>query len=157
MKPSSEYCMLCNKYFKNKKSLTNHIRWHNLEKYKDFQKSYTDKSKIFTKETRFKNGHKLWDNDIIKNKMSDSLSGVRNPNYIDGRSDTDWFKYKLILSDGKLTLEHRYLMEKIIGRKLNKGEVVHHIDGNPKNNSLNNLRLFKNNSEHIIFHRGDKH
>lgn len=157
MNSNSEYCNLCNKYFKNKKSLTNHIRWHIDSKYEAFQKSYKDKSKIFTERTKFKKGHKLWNDEIIKNKMIKNLLGDKNPNYIDGRSNTDWFKYKLILSEGKLVLEHRYLMEKIIGRKLNKGEIVHHIDGNPKNNNLNNLKLFKNNSEHIKFHRRDKH
>lgn len=157
MKPSAEHCSICNKCFQNKKSLTNHIRWHNLPKYKDFQKSYSDKSKIFTDKTKFKKGHKLWDNCLIKQKMASNLLGIKNPNYIDGRSNTDWFKYKLILSGGKLILEHRYLMEKIIGRKLNKREIVHHIDGNPKNNSLNNLQLFRNNAEHIKFHRVNKH
>lgn len=35
--------------------------------------------------------------------------------------------------------EHRYLMEKKLGRKLLRSEHVHHIDGNKHNNSLDNL------------------
>jgi len=49
-------------------------------------------------------------------------------------------------------LEHRLVMEKYIGRKLTKEEVVHHIDENRKNNHISNLMLFKNNSEHIKHH-----
>lgn len=38
-------------------------------------------------------------------------------------------------------MEHRLVMEKSIGRFLNENEVVHHIDENPRNNSIENLRL----------------
>lgn len=48
--------------------------------------------------------------------------------------------------------DYRYLMEKRLGRKLLPGEVVHHIDGNRKNNKLENLALFPNNAEHIKYH-----
>jgi hypothetical protein len=37
--------------------------------------------------------------------------------------------------------EHQYVMEIHLGRKLEKGEIVHHIDGNKRNNSLDNLYL----------------
>lgn len=37
--------------------------------------------------------------------------------------------------------EHRLVMERYVGRKLKPGEVVHHIDGNKKNNHINNLAL----------------
>lgn len=45
--------------------------------------------------------------------------------------------------------EHRLIMEKKIGRYLTKQEVVHHIDGNRKNNKLSNLKLFANDGEHM--------
>lgn len=48
--------------------------------------------------------------------------------------------------------EHRVVMERILGRKLKKGEVVHHIDGNKKNNKPSNLELCKNQAEHIRKH-----
>jgi hypothetical protein len=37
--------------------------------------------------------------------------------------------------------EHQYLMEIHLGRRLEKGEIVHHIDGDKKNNNLENLYL----------------
>jgi hypothetical protein len=48
-------------------------------------------------------------------------------------------------------LLHRYRMELMIGRYLTKEEVVHHIDGNPKNNEESNLMLFASHSEHITY------
>jgi hypothetical protein len=39
-------------------------------------------------------------------------------------------------------------MEITIGRALEKHEVVHHIDGNPSNNSPDNLMVLKSQSEH---------
>lgn len=39
-------------------------------------------------------------------------------------------------------LEHRYVMEQHIGRKLHKEETVHHKNGDRHDNSLSNLELF---------------
>ncbi len=42
---------------------------------------------------------------------------------------------------------HRIVMEKHLGRPLLSEEHIHHIDGNPKNNDINNLQIMSN-SEH---------
>jgi hypothetical protein len=49
--------------------------------------------------------------------------------------------YNTIKVNGKWVLEHRYLIEQKIGRKLTNNEVVHHIDGNEGNNKIENLQL----------------
>ena len=43
---------------------------------------------------------------------------------------------------------HRYIMEQHLGRRLTGKERVHHKDGNKLNNDIENLELFKSESEH---------
>ncbi len=47
--------------------------------------------------------------------------------------------------------QHRRVAEKIIGRKLKKSEIVHHIDENKHNNNPSNLKIW-NQSEHEKYH-----
>lgn len=49
--------------------------------------------------------------------------------------------YRAFWLNGKHVLEHRYIMEQHIGRKLNRREHVHHINGNRADNRLENLEL----------------
>ncbi len=49
--------------------------------------------------------------------------------------------------------EHRLIAEKILNRNLNPNEVVHHIDLNRKNNSVENLMIFKTEADHTRFHK----
>ena len=53
-------------------------------------------------------------------------------------------------------LEHRLVMEKSLGRYLRPQEVVHHINKNHRDNRIENLMLFKNNSAHLDTHRAHK-
>ena len=48
--------------------------------------------------------------------------------------------------------EHRSAAEQILGRPLLPGEVVHHIDGDKKNNAPENLMVFPSQAEHARWH-----
>lgn len=48
--------------------------------------------------------------------------------------------------------EHRVVAEKLLGRQLKHGEVVHHIDGNKRNNDPDNICVFPSQSEHAKYH-----
>ena len=48
--------------------------------------------------------------------------------------------------------EHRVVAEQILGRPLNPGEIVHHIDNNKLNNSPENIFVFPSQKEHAKFH-----
>lgn len=54
---------------------------------------------------------------------------------------------------GQAVYTHRALIEKALGRKLNKTEIVHHIDGDKDNNDLSNLHLFPSRAEHLNAHK----
>lgn len=60
-------------------------------------------------------------------------------------------RYKYIRVDGVRIHEHRFVMEKFIGRKLTSNEVVHHKNGNPTDNRISNLEVLSN-SEHMKHH-----
>lgn len=53
--------------------------------------------------------------------------------------------------NGKKTTKHRAIMEKAIGRKLKKDEIVHHINGNKLDNRLENLAIVSP-QEHAKIH-----
>jgi hypothetical protein len=56
-------------------------------------------------------------------------------------------KYVVITVNGKQVREHRHVVEQHLGRKLEPHEHVHHINGNPIDNRIENLQVLTN-SEH---------
>lgn len=48
---------------------------------------------------------------------------------------------------------HRVVAEQKLGRKLRRGEVVHHIDGDRLNYHPDNLMIFGSQAEHLQWHR----
>ena len=80
--------------------------------------------------------------------------GERNPSWRGGRI-IDQDGYVRIYSPGhpyakkNHILEHRLVMEQVLGRYLDPKEVVHHKDGNKQNNSPENLVVFRSNGVHL--------
>ena len=83
--------------------------------------------------------------------------GINSPMYKGGRINScGYIKIKASRHPRRdkygYVFEHILVMEKHIGRKLNKGEVVHHIDGAKDNNDISNLMLFQSSGDHIAHH-----
>lgn len=68
--------------------------------------------------------------------------GERHVNY-KGRYVNERGYVRLTLPEGGRVHEHRYVMEQKIGRPLEAWEHVHHINGNPSDNSPENLEIWE--------------
>lgn len=61
-------------------------------------------------------------------------------------------KYRFIKREGRRISEHRYVMEKYLGRKLRREECVHHKNKNTLDNSIENLEIVTS-LEHNRIHK----
>ncbi|MCL4418380.1 MAG: HNH endonuclease [Actinobacteria bacterium] len=128
--------------------------------------SLAHKGKKHSKETREKikqsNTGKLHSEEC-KKKMSQKRIGKylreNNPAWIGGRTNHGQgyiciFKPEHPDSNScGYVLEHRIIMEEAIGRYLEPDEIVHHINGDKKDNRIENLLLFASQKEHASFHK----
>lgn len=63
--------------------------------------------------------------------------------------------YIYITRDGKQVMEHRWLLEQYLGRKLLDSEVVHHINGRRRDNRIENLQIMSK-SDHAKLHDAER-
>jgi hypothetical protein len=93
-------------------------------------------------------GQKSWN----KGKKCPYSWGKNHPNWKGGKSlsNTGYIRLQV---NGSCMLEHRFVMEKYLNRKLNKNEVVHHKNGIKTDNRIKNLELISNNSKHMRMHK----
>lgn len=77
--------------------------------------------------------------------------GSANPAYVNGRH-VDKMGYMRVRVGGHYVLEHRLIMEQIIGRPLTRVEVVHHRNRDRLDNRIENLQLLANQAEHMAIH-----
>jgi len=102
-------------------------------------------------------GHKHTEE--TKRKMGLSQLGEKNHSWKNGRRKCKRGYVMLLRPKHPFAtlkgyvMEHRILMEEMIGRYLKPEEVVHHINNNTSDNRMENLILFANQKEHIEYHR----
>lgn len=77
--------------------------------------------------------------------------GKNNSMYKTGTYDHEGYIQEL-KSEGGYKFIHRRVIEEILGRELQSSEHIHHIDGDTKNNEINNLVILTC-SEHSRIHQ----
>lgn len=81
--------------------------------------------------------------------------GERNPSW-GGGVVVDKHGYRLVrapdhphANSNGYVREHRLVMERTLGRRLRRREVVHHLDGDVANNDPSNLAVYESNGAHL--------
>ena len=93
-------------------------------------------------------GHKI--SEETKQKISLAIRGNKHGGWKGGRWNMQGYT-RVTVAPNEYPLEHRLIMEKAIGRKLNVNELVHHKNDIRNDNRIENLEILSR-SEHNRFH-----
>ena len=90
-----------------------------------------------------------------------STKGIRPWNYGTRKvyTDRNGLQWITVYEDGRRRGKKysRYVMEQSIGRRLEPFEIVHHINENPSDNRIENLKIMKWGEHSIYHHNGKRH
>lgn len=107
--------------------------------------------------------HKIYNQKYGSKKVTDWVKNVGHSMFRGGIGiTTDGYLWILVKNQGYWNNQvklHRYLMEIKLGRKLKPTEIVHHIDGDKFNNSIDNLEILdraKHNKIHRHFNKENR-
>ena len=102
---------------------------------------------------RFRKGHIMPIS--VREKISRALKGVRKKPERMKRPQKKYLKIYQpehpYADKAGYVFEHRLVMEKFLGRHMSPEEVIHHKDENTHNNAIENLMIFKNHTEHLLY------
>ena len=90
----------------------------------------------------------------IQTQRTGPRSGDQHPDWRGGVTMRKGYRYIYAPDhphaiNGRYVAEHRLVVEQAIGRYLEPGEAVHHINQDQLDNRLENLQLFSSNADHL--------
>jgi len=143
-------CPICNKQFFTYPHRIKDKRGQFCSKTCKYIAGHTDKTKKLM--SKLSKGRPAWN----KGKIVPALRKPRTKITLDKDGYVLIYKPEHPFAKGSTNkiyvLKHRFVMEQHIGRYLKPTEIVHHINKNRQDNSIENLILFPSNSAHIKFH-----